>query len=185
MLKDKLLTTLIFVLLFLFLFEVGTVIGDGNEVDRSIVLPEGSDVSGTIYRGVFLKSVPREVVIGESYSFPVFIKNNGNSNAKFHLYFFAPENFFYSEFSDKFFNLGKGEVIRYDARVVPIQPYVGELNITAKLYTVIADQDVELDSATTSIFLIERKYGTYDLILIVVVAVLILGIVLFLYKKIE
>jgi hypothetical protein len=151
-----------------------------NGITTQAVNTDGPGIAGEIDSDVFLRSIPRHMTIGESYSVSVFVKNSGNAHASFMVILFAPGEYIYPQQSYKLVTLGRGEERRIIFPITPAKPNLGELKIIAKLFFVSYEAENqegkmhELDSVSSSVFNIKRAYS----ISIRHIAALMIGVII-------
>ena len=127
-------------------------------------------ISGEIDHYVFSRSIPEHMTIGESYKVLVFVKNTGKFPAHFLIALTTPGEFIYPRYSVRVAALDAGESRRIEFLLTPSKPFLGELNITAKLYH-LAPSVTRLDSTTGSVSSIKRNCSTEDIKAMIIIAI--------------
>lgn len=150
-----------------------------NENSKESLHPEKS---GVIDSYVFYRSVPRQMTIGKSYNILVFVKNNGQSLGTFQVSLFAPNEFFYPQYDAEMVELENGESYRTKFLITPTKEYIGELNITAKLYLFNSTQKsssrfILLDSTSKSVHVIKRGFSTQYIMATIVSILAIISVI--------
>ncbi len=101
-----------------------------------IVDAQYADKGNIINRQIFLENVPKQMVVGESYTINIIVQNNGYTDDYFQVMIFFPNAFFYPTNAIKTFELKKGETHKFKFSFTPIKEHIGELSIKAVLFSV-------------------------------------------------
>ena len=121
-------------------------------------------VSVKIDQHVFYNSIPRQMTVGKSYEVMVFVRNTGEKEEYCQVTLIAPSECIYPQYSVEMVMLSSGEPRRFKFLITPIKAHIGEINITAKLFSVSPTQNIELDSVSAPVFLIEQAFPTTGII---------------------
>jgi hypothetical protein len=140
-----------------------------------------TNLSGKIDQHLFYSSIPRQMTVGESYEIMVFVRNTGEKEEYCMVTLVAPGEFIYPQYSIEMVMLSSGESRRYKFLITPIKAHIGEINITAKLFSVSPTENIELDSVFAPVFLIEQAFPTADIITasVSVIGILIMILTIF------
>lgn len=142
--------------------------------DRSM----NANISGKIDQHVFYNSIPRQMTVGKSYEIMVFVRNTGEKEEYCLVALVAPGEFIYPQYSSEMVMLSSGESRRHKFLIIPIKAHIGEINITAKLFSVSPTENIELDSVSAPVFLIEQAFPSADIITASVSVIVILIMIL-------
>lgn len=145
--------------------------------DRSM----SANLTGKIDQHLFYNSVPRQMTVGKSYEIMVFVRNTGEKEEYCMVALVAPGEFIYPHHSSEMVMLSSGESRRYKFLITPIKAHIGEINITAKLFSVSPTENIELDSISAPVFLIKQAFSITDIITASVSVIVILIILTIFY----
>jgi preprotein translocase subunit YajC len=140
-----------------------------------------TNVSGKIDQHVFYTSVPRQMTVGKSYEIMVFVRNTGREEEYCQIALVAPSEFIYPQYSVEMATLNSGEPRRFKFLITPVKAHIGEINIIAKLFSVSPTQNIELDSVSAPVFLIEQASSTTGIITASISVTVILIVILIIF----
>lgn len=117
---------------------------------------EGKD--GEISEEIFQKSIPSVMEMGEIYTALVQVTNTGDSRTNFSVrMFYDWFNMYVEAEQSNEVTLNKDSTHLFKYKIIPLKEYAGEIPISASLYVKSDEnEEIEVDSASDCIYLIER-----------------------------
>ncbi len=178
-----------------------------NMITAEVASANDGNATGEIDHHTFKISIPSQMRVGEPHTVKVFVRNTGDTTNTFRVTLTSHETkttskvftggmfptgeFISPRYDSSVIVLKGGEARRLEFNIVPIKPYIGNLDVSADLFLVRSKQFLPgdlilLDTASEEIRVIKSAFTEEEQILIKAIIIIIFAsifITLFIKKK--
>lgn len=163
------------VIIFLLVIAVNI---DSVQAELTLSKSDETPAPGEINHDIFNRTLPGKMKIGDSYNIKIFVKNTGDERNIFRVILITNKvtiagkiangqsygEYIYPRYASEVLELDKGESRMVEFTLVPVKPYIGEIDISTDLYYVkskemLKNNYVLADHAEKKINIIEPAFA--------------------------